>query len=243
MVDQEACQPKYVSPSCTWVTKLILRLLTAIFSLSGAAIAGKLYTGDVYSHVVLVVNGTPFVCSLLWSILDIICIIARGGHRGIHPGANVALDLLLWLTLGGTTVTTGVLGITAEHDNTFFDSDIPRKGSSYYSQLDAAVSNGLGILTIGAILTILHFITFVIACCETKIRRRLKSQKAAAAPARYDPEMAAPPKKKRAAVPSQKKPSLLDQLSATPSEQGMAGTSKTESDPAPDHPPPPYSIS
>ncbi len=28
---------------------------------------------------------------------EIICIFKRGGNRGIHPGAVVAVDLILWL--------------------------------------------------------------------------------------------------------------------------------------------------
>jgi hypothetical protein len=32
-----------------------------------------------------------------WDIAEIVCIFARGGNRGIHPGAIVAIDLLAWL--------------------------------------------------------------------------------------------------------------------------------------------------
>lgn len=35
---------------------------------------------------------------------EIICIFARGGHRGIHPGAVVAIDLILWLGFIVSTV-------------------------------------------------------------------------------------------------------------------------------------------
>jgi hypothetical protein len=41
-----------------------------------------------------------------------ICILVRGGRRGIHPGANVALDLLLWLGLVAGTVLLWLFGIS-----------------------------------------------------------------------------------------------------------------------------------
>lgn len=36
------------------------------------------------------------VC-FIWDIAESICILTRRGRRGIHPGAIVAIDLLLWL--------------------------------------------------------------------------------------------------------------------------------------------------
>ncbi len=35
--------------------------------------------------------------SFIWDVAEGICILARRGRRGIHPGAIVAVDLLLWL--------------------------------------------------------------------------------------------------------------------------------------------------
>lgn len=34
---------------------------------------------------------------IIWDVAEGICILARRGRRGIHPGAIVAIDLLLWL--------------------------------------------------------------------------------------------------------------------------------------------------
>ncbi len=35
--------------------------------------------------------------TFLWDIAEGICILVRGGHRGIHPGAIVGVDLVIWL--------------------------------------------------------------------------------------------------------------------------------------------------
>jgi hypothetical protein len=39
-------------------------------------------------------------------LAEAICICARGGHRGIHPGACVGVDLIIWLGFVGSA--TGV---------------------------------------------------------------------------------------------------------------------------------------
>jgi hypothetical protein len=39
--------------------------------------------------------------------------LVRGGHRGIHPGANVALDLLIWLGFLGAVIVFALVGAAA----------------------------------------------------------------------------------------------------------------------------------
>jgi hypothetical protein len=41
---------------------------------------------------------------MCWDISEGICILVRKGRRGIHPGANVGIDLLLWLSFLVVTV-------------------------------------------------------------------------------------------------------------------------------------------
>ena len=48
--------------------------------------------------------------SLCWNIAETICIVKRGGHRGIHPGANVGVDLIIWLGLTASTTIFGLFG-------------------------------------------------------------------------------------------------------------------------------------
>ena len=53
------------------------------------------------------------VLAVCWDIAEGISILARGGHRGIHPGANVALDLLIWLGFLGVVIVLELVGAAA----------------------------------------------------------------------------------------------------------------------------------
>jgi hypothetical protein len=53
------------------------------------------------------------VVVFVWDIAEIICIMGRGGHRGIHPGAIVAIDLLAWLGWFGVSFFLGVSGVAS----------------------------------------------------------------------------------------------------------------------------------
>jgi len=65
----------------------------------------------------------PFV----WGIADGVCIYKRPGNRGIHPGAVVAIDLLIWLGLGFVTLLVGATGM-ASHPQRLVDDLYYRDG-------------------------------------------------------------------------------------------------------------------
>jgi hypothetical protein len=62
----------------------------------------------------------------MWDVAELITICARRSHRGIHPGANVALDLLIWL---GAAASVALLGIFLSMAATNYR---PRGSYSYY---------------------------------------------------------------------------------------------------------------
>lgn len=71
--------------------------------------------------------------SILWNVANISVLLAR--NRGIHPGANVACDLLLWLGLlftGGlaNVGATNYLYYTANDDDSY-DDDLGYGGGTY----------------------------------------------------------------------------------------------------------------
>ena len=75
----------------------------------------------------------PLGLSILWNVANISTLLAR--NRAIHPGANVACDLLLWL---GLLVTGGfaALGVAAylaynAYDDYTYDSGSPYGGGTY----------------------------------------------------------------------------------------------------------------
>lgn len=107
--------------------------------------------------------------ALIWQTAEFITVCASSRHRGIHPGANVALHLLIWLV---AIVATSFMAVYVSLDQ----SDV-----SYYSNTSNYYYYGAGelrwikkifaieqaILAFTVLLLIIHFILFVRACIET----------------------------------------------------------------------------
>ncbi|KAH8887884.1 hypothetical protein GQ53DRAFT_843985 [Thozetella sp. PMI_491] len=169
--------PKYTSPKGMWVSKLILRIFQCVIALAVVGLAANLATGDVYTVYAIIIIGPVAGFAFCWAFAEGICILARGGHRGIHPGANVGLDLIIWLALTATLSLLGIIGI-AQSTYDLFDYIYSSSRYSYlYSDLlSSAAGKGQAILGLGSLLTLLHFTTFVIACYETNIRNSMGPQ-------------------------------------------------------------------
>ncbi|KFY07419.1 hypothetical protein V491_08530 [Pseudogymnoascus sp. VKM F-3775] len=78
-----------------WVTKLSLRCV--------AAVACVIVVGCCFgSYYINVLPIGPAAAALLWNIAEgITLIVRRRSYKGIHPGACVGVDLVLWLAVGG----------------------------------------------------------------------------------------------------------------------------------------------
>ncbi|KAK4099347.1 hypothetical protein N658DRAFT_517426 [Parathielavia hyrcaniae] len=98
----EGQPPKYVSPPGTWKTKLGLRAASILFIIVLAGIGGSLATTPRVDTVMIiaVVLAPAIIVTFAWDVAEIVCILKRGGNRGIHPGAVVAIDLFAWLGWG-----------------------------------------------------------------------------------------------------------------------------------------------
>ena len=105
--------PKYTSPKGMWVSKLVLRIIMLIFAIALVSLAASLVNSFFFSSVTFIIVAPAGFLSLIWNFAEGICVLTRGGHRGIHPGANVALDLILWLGLTGMCVALALLGAGA----------------------------------------------------------------------------------------------------------------------------------
>ncbi|KAK3395074.1 hypothetical protein B0H63DRAFT_462628 [Podospora didyma] len=181
--------PKYTSPTGMWVTKLILRILSIIFCIAIFGLSGSLSSIGYVDILVLVVATPPVGIAICWDIAEGICILARGGHRGIHPGACVGMDLIIWLGLIASDTLLGFLGLSTDLNNILrcrssYSSSYYYDSYSYYyncgslSRLDREEVLGKGKAIVGllAVLIIIHFTLFVIACYETNVRNRLPKQ-------------------------------------------------------------------
>ncbi|KAK3316804.1 hypothetical protein B0H66DRAFT_592929 [Apodospora peruviana] len=171
--------PKHISPPGMWASKLTLRIISLVFCIALIGLGGSLASTGIVSVLPFAIMGPPVFAALIWDIAEGICILARGGHRGIHPGANVGVDLLLWLALTACTVILWLIGIASsflyvycdsyyDYDYNYYRDDCDNLGYN----LNELIGKGRAILGLAAVLTILHFVTFVIACYETNLRNR-----------------------------------------------------------------------
>jgi hypothetical protein len=112
-------RPIHVSPTGIWATKLTLRAISMVFCIViigiGASVHSDLNAVDYFFDSFtddhnyfypgpLLFLGPSATVAFVWSLAEAICICVRGGHRGIHPGACVGVDLILWLGFAGGSI-------------------------------------------------------------------------------------------------------------------------------------------
>ncbi|KAK0389634.1 hypothetical protein NLU13_3209 [Sarocladium strictum] len=157
-------EEKRVVPECpqrTWVSKLTMRAISASLDLALVGVTAKL--GTSFFAVVLIFMLPPAGVALVWNIAEGICILARGGHRGIHPGACVGVDLILWLGFCASSFLYLFFGYGWYWYTT---KDIFGSRQATYFTLNRTA------LILGFLEVVVHFVLFVIACVETSKRNQ-----------------------------------------------------------------------
>ncbi|KAM0797285.1 hypothetical protein BDR22DRAFT_975417 [Usnea florida] len=166
----------------TFLWKYILRALAIVLALTSTGLIGwslahpTLFPTPTFDSYLF--NAWPYYgddyympwefitlgLSILWNVANIVVVLYR--QRPVHPGANVACDLLLWLgfIVTGTLATQG-----AEIFLWYYPS-----GDEF--DTDDNVSNAKGIImAVGAALSfvvmVMHFALFISACRYTSARR------------------------------------------------------------------------
>jgi hypothetical protein len=180
-MEQAKPPPPHISPKGMWATKLALRVIQFALAIAIIGCVGSILSTGIWSVFTLIVITPQAAVSAIWSLAEGICILARGGRRGIHPGANVALDLLLWLGLVAGTILLWLFGIATAltvSSSSYWLDDFNRDYSSYdgyesvAEEIMRVAAMGQALIGLAATLTILHFVTFVIACVECSKRNR-----------------------------------------------------------------------
>ncbi|GAB1317075.1 hypothetical protein MFIFM68171_07285 [Madurella fahalii] len=178
MMEPTKVPPPHISSRGMYVTKLVLRTLQFAVAVANIGLVGSLISTGIWGIATLIVITPQSAVSAIWSFAEIVCIFARRGHRGIHPGACVAVDLLLWLALAPGTAILFLWGIATSlvADMAYYDDLSYTYDDDLVAMLEGVQARGQALVGLGAALTILHFVTFVIACVETSIRNRRPQQ-------------------------------------------------------------------
>ncbi|KAK0701401.1 hypothetical protein B0T21DRAFT_432311 [Apiosordaria backusii] len=155
--------PKYVSPRSYWVTKLVGRTFSIICSIVAIGLGAGLMAD---------------------SRIDGIYALFIVPSRGIHPGAIVGVDLILWLGLVFLTLLCVAFSTRSAryHINgysNYYDSwsgtrspSIDLDTPEYQALLKKIKGLSEALSAFFCFLTLTHFGLFVIGCVETNIRNR-----------------------------------------------------------------------
>ncbi|KAI0121304.1 hypothetical protein BJ170DRAFT_737168 [Xylariales sp. AK1849] len=187
-------QPRVIPFDKTWYwLKIGLTCGSLVFCIILLALSIAISVGTTFesSFTITIFWCAPLVVIAgLWDIAELITVCAcgkrhgQGGRQGIHPGAHVGVDLVIWLAAVFCAFISAVAYVDAQSilRSCAEEQNDDSTYSSYYNYCDdddlAAAKNGILIPTLRAImafiglLTLVHFIIFVRACQETNQRNR-----------------------------------------------------------------------
>ncbi|KAJ9130528.1 hypothetical protein NKR23_g12153 [Pleurostoma richardsiae] len=168
-------------PSTIWnMSKLILGCFAFIFDVVllavGIAIAVR-WSWGYDTIVIFLISVIVAGIALIWQIAEFITLCARGGYRGIHPGAHVALHLLIWI---GWAVAVGIYSTLLSYDlgdyqDYGYDYDDYYYGDNNFStaaEYARYIRMEEVMVAFATLSLIVHFTLFVLACIETDRRNR-----------------------------------------------------------------------
>ncbi|KAL1836115.1 hypothetical protein VTJ49DRAFT_5560 [Mycothermus thermophilus] len=179
----EGIPPKYTSPPRDWKSKFGLRLASILFLIIVGGLAGSLAANDrvEWMFEFTIAALCPAIgLTLIWDVAEAICLVVRGGNRGIHPGAIVGIDLLMWLGWICEAFLFGLMGLVGNPRHMIVDHSGWENGLEFDESLitpeDYALENeirhkGRAIIVFIIFMVIVHFTLFVIGCYETHMRR------------------------------------------------------------------------
>ncbi|KAK3936160.1 hypothetical protein QBC46DRAFT_395844 [Diplogelasinospora grovesii] len=175
---------------CGYYTKIILRLLSILLCIGVIAtqVATVIQIQQEYHRVADVFYFTvpPCLLAIAWDKLEFIVSCCRRG-RGIHPGAHVGVNLILWLGffgVGGNVLRAAgdIASISAQakdYLNSSSDGTDTEGDYNGFTWDDVQVYDGYAVKgrVAGALLCLIgliRFVLFVIACIDTDRRRKAK---------------------------------------------------------------------
>ncbi|KAI2611917.1 hypothetical protein GGR54DRAFT_334844 [Hypoxylon sp. NC1633] len=168
-----------------WI--LIRVVLTSLSIISCIIVLGtsiRLATDPAIQSYIAVWTAPQAGVALLWSAAELITrYVSSEDRRGIHPGALVAVHLLLWLSFGaGVGLTAYILAFGLAFVNSddrnkypeYYDYYYNGSGNDYFSKY--YIHSMEALVAFLAILIIIHLVLFAGACVETANYGRVGSK-------------------------------------------------------------------
>ncbi|CAM1507587.1 Fc.00g072280.m01.CDS01 [Cosmosporella sp. VM-42] len=169
---QQQQQPVEVPTNKVWEwTKLGLHIASIVLCTCGLAITFSLIGHGGVGRVALACCPV-LILALIWSIAELITRCVRKFKAGIHPGAHVALSLLIWLSLGTTGgIEATLVAVTGDRD---YGSNCWDYDTQDYVDCEPAFSGKrpqfVAVTVFTCLVFLVHFILFVGACIDTAKR-------------------------------------------------------------------------
>ncbi|KAJ2893825.1 hypothetical protein MKZ38_008207 [Zalerion maritima] len=128
------------------------------------------YRGDDYTIAFLlwVSSMPPAILVFAWDMAEFVTLCARRKTvgRGIHPGAHVGMDLIIWLVL---TIIWGSLAAAISFLPEYYGSS-----DDQYISMASLRRLAVTLIVLLILLFVIHFFLFVRACVETDQRNKAK---------------------------------------------------------------------
>ncbi|KAK3688184.1 hypothetical protein B0T22DRAFT_439744 [Podospora appendiculata] len=136
---------------------IICSILIIAVAIAAGAISSRDFYYDDIGDINLGISGTAAGLALVWLTADLLVITCTRHRRGMHPGAQVAFHLIIWLIALNAAVFSGIF------------VDYAGYYPYWYSSQQTSTLQGLRLTTVifTILLTLIHFILFVRACIET----------------------------------------------------------------------------
>ncbi|KAI1171466.1 hypothetical protein F4777DRAFT_591203 [Nemania sp. FL0916] len=147
------------------ITKVVLRAICLTLSIIDIGELIAIESGQNSIQYWTAVAYPALASFILWDIIEFIVIIVRGSTaKGVHPGAHVAVELILWL---GSVVTITFQAIRSDWGQ-LSEPDDETTDNETYSWVRVALTQ----FSILGLLMVLRFVFLVRACVEVDRRKK-----------------------------------------------------------------------
>ncbi|KAJ4252947.1 hypothetical protein NW762_010856 [Fusarium torreyae] len=170
---QQWTPPRVPEKKAWMITKMVLHGLDIITCIVGLGITGALQKVDLLGLVALA-SCPLLVVAMIWDIAEFATRFGRKWKAGIHPGAHVALSLLIWLgaaVVGGIESTISAAYSWDDLDESCsYDPDARTYDCNTTDTYSSKRPLFIALSVFTCLVWLWHFVLFVGACIDTQKR-------------------------------------------------------------------------